>query len=120
MTASELEMRLINFAVNACNIAERLPKSKVGKHVSGQLIRSASSPAANYGEAQSAESRRDFIHKINLCLKELREVLVWLTFIQKRNDLSTDDLAVMIDECNQLISIFVKSAKTAASKERKK
>ncbi|RLB14252.1 MAG: four helix bundle protein, partial [Deltaproteobacteria bacterium] len=68
----DLEDRLIDFAVRVIRTAESLPKTKVGRHIAGQLVRCGTSPAANYGEAQSAESRSDFIHKIKICLKELR------------------------------------------------
>ena len=69
----DLEDRLIDFAIRIIRVAESLPKTKVGNHIAGQLIRSGRSPAPNYGEAQSAESRLDFIHKMKISLKELRE-----------------------------------------------
>ena len=74
----DLEERLIEFAVRVIRTAESLPKTKTGNHISGQLIRSGTSPAPNYGEAQSAESRADFVHKMRLGLKELRETRIWL------------------------------------------
>ncbi len=77
----DLQERLIEFAVRVLNVVESLPNSRAGNHVAGQLIRSGTSPAANYGEAQSAESRKDFIHKMKVALKELRETLVWLLII---------------------------------------
>jgi len=80
---SDLEDRLIEFAVRIIQLAGALPKSQVGKHLSGQLIRCGTSPAPNYGEAQGAESRSDFIHKMKVCLKELRETKVWLKMIVK-------------------------------------
>jgi four helix bundle protein len=80
-TPAELEDRLIDFAVRIINVVEALPSSKAGNHVAGQLIRSGTAPAPNYGEAQSAESRKDFIHKMKIALKELRETLIWLTII---------------------------------------
>ena len=73
----DLEDRLIDFAVHIIRTAESLPKTKVGNHIAGQLIRSGTSPAPNYGEAQSAESRSDFIHKMKVALKELRETRIW-------------------------------------------
>ena len=73
----------MNFAVCVGHITQRLPHDRLGAHVSNQLIRSATAPAANYAEAQAAESRRDFVHKLKLVLKELRESLVWLRFLQK-------------------------------------
>ena len=81
----DLEGRLIDFAVRIIRTAESLPKTKVGKHVAGQLIRCGTSAAPNYGEAQSAESRSDFIHKMKISLKELRETRVWLLMIVRAN-----------------------------------
>ena len=77
----DLEERLIDFAVRIIRMAEYLPKTKVTNHIAGQLIRCGTSPAPNYGEAQSAESRADYIHKMKVCLKELREKRVWLLMI---------------------------------------
>ena len=115
----DLEDRLIEFAVRIIRLAEALPKTRVGNHVSGQIIRSGTSPAPNYGEAQSAESRPDFIHKMKVCLKELRETRVWLLMIAKANLVkSPSQLDTLIDENNQLISIFVTSIKTARQKRQ--
>ena len=77
----DLENRLIDFAVQIIHVAESLPKTKVGNHIAGQLTRCGASPAPNYSEAQGAESRSDFIHKMKICLKELRETKVWLKMI---------------------------------------
>jgi len=77
-----------------------------------QLVRSATSPAANYAEARAAESRRDFVHKMQICLKELRETSVWLRFTERLGRQS-DDVAELADECSQLIAIFVTSINTA-------
>lgn len=115
-----LEDRLIEFAVRIIQLADSLPKTKVGKHISGQLIRCGTSPAPNYGEAQGAESRSDFIHKMRVCLKELRETKVWLKIIVKSNLLkSASRLDNLIDENDQLISIFVVSIKTAKENKQK-
>ncbi|MEN8121979.1 MAG: four helix bundle protein [Bacteroidota bacterium] len=114
MNSQELENRLIKFAVLIIEIAEGLVKTKAGNHISGQMIRSGTSPALNYGEAQDAESRKDFIHKIKVVLKELRETLVALKIIKMANmydNMSKLDYA--ISESNELVSIFVKSVKTA-------
>ncbi len=81
--AFDIEDRLIDFAVRIIRLAESLPKNKVGNHIAGQLIRCGTSPAPNYGEAQSAESRSDFVHKMKVCLKELRETRVWLLMIMR-------------------------------------
>jgi four helix bundle protein len=97
-----------------------LPKTKVGNHVAGQIILSGTSPAPNYGEAQSAESRSDFIHKMKISLKELRETRIWLLIIEKANLIKpASKLESLIDENNQLISIFVTSIKTAKLRGKK-
>ena len=110
----DLENRLIDFAVRIIQLTGSLPKNKVGRHIAGQLMRCGTSPASNYGAAQSAESRSDFIHKMKICLKELRETRVWLLMIVKANLIKhTSKLNPLIDENNQLISIFVASINTA-------
>lgn len=74
----DLQERFIDYAVRIIHVSEQLPETKTGKHISSQILRSGTSPAANYGEAQSAESKADFIHKLKVALKELRETEVWL------------------------------------------
>jgi len=116
----DIEDRLIDFAVRIIALIESLPKNKVGKHVGGQLLRSGTSPAPNYGEAQGAESRSDFIHKMKICLKELRETRVWLKIIGKTNLIKPESkLKLIIEENDQLISIFVASIKTAKENKMK-
>jgi len=108
----DLEARIIGHACVLCRIAEGLPLTVLGRHIAIQLIRSATSPAANYGEAQGAESRRDFGHKLKLCLKELRESRVWLRLIE-RMDLGADaELKHALVENDELIAIFVTSIRT--------
>lgn len=110
---SELEERLIDFASSACTIALSLRQNQVGKRITDQLVRSSTSHAANYREARGAESQRDFTHKMQICLKELREISVWLR-IAARLELSTHaSQAGVLQECNQLTAIFVRSIKTA-------
>ena len=116
----DLEERLIDFAVRIIRIAESLPKTKVGNHIAGQLIRCGTSPAPNYGEAQSAESRSDFIHKMKICLKELRETKVWLKMIVRAKLMKpASKLEPLVNENDELISIFVSSIRTAEQKKRK-
>jgi four helix bundle protein len=92
----------------------------VGNHIAGQIIRSGTSPAPNYGEAQSAESRSDFIHKMKISLKELRETRIWLLMLVRAKLVkSISTLESLIDENNQLISIFVTSIRTAKHKSKK-
>jgi len=116
----DLEDRLIDFAVRIITLIESLPKNKVGIHVGGQLLRSGTSPAPNYGEAQGAESRSDFIHKMKICLKELRETRVWLKIIGKAELIKPKSkLKLIIEENDQLISIFVASINTAKENKMK-
>lgn len=111
--AHALEDRLIDFAVRIITLVEALPDTKAGKHIAGQLLRSGTSPAPNYGEAQSAESRADFLHKMKICLKELRETLIWLKIIERKPLCPKTRLTPILTECDELISIFVKSIQTA-------
>ncbi|AFH49846.1 Hypothetical protein IALB_2141 [Ignavibacterium album JCM 16511] len=116
----DLEDRLIEFAVLIIKIAENLKNSRAGNHIAGQIVRSGTSPSLNYGEAQSAESLSDFIHKFKILLKELRETRVALKIIKRVpliNDIELVDKG--ITECNELISIFVKSIDTANKNTKK-
>jgi len=124
MKQFNLEDRLVDFAVQIINIIEALPKNPVCKHLgTNQLLRSGTSPALNYGEAQAAESRADFIHKVKIVLKELRESFICLKILNRKQYLSQDILNPILKENNELISIFVKSYKTAKEnleKEKRK
>jgi four helix bundle protein len=113
-----LEERLIEFAVAITDIAEALPHTFAGRHLAGQLARSGTSPALNYGEAQAAESRSDFIHKMKIVLKELRETFCCLRIIQKKNWVTAPKLTSALHENNQLIAIFTKSIVTAQQNNR--
>ncbi len=114
MDRFNLEERLIKFSVEIIQIVNNMEASKAGSHLSGQLVRSGTSVSLNYGEAQAGESRRDFIHKMKVVLKELRETQVCLKIIDKTN-LCTNNSWVesAIIESDELISIFVKSVSTA-------
>ena len=113
MTPQILEERLIEFAVSVVGVVESLPGTNAGNHIAGQLVRSGTSPAPNYGEARAAESRRDFIHKMKIALKELRESLIWLEIIARMRLRDCQDVSATLAECNELIAIFVSSTKTA-------
>ena len=114
MVQYDLEERLIDFSVLIIEIVNEMPNTKAGNHLVGQLVRSGTSVSLNYGEAQSAESRRDFIHKMKVVLKELRETFVNLRIIHK-SKLYVDENKIIKakQENNELISIFVKSIETA-------
>ncbi|MFN2516527.1 MAG: four helix bundle protein [Pyrinomonadaceae bacterium] len=81
--ADKLEERLIEFAVRVVILSANLPKTPAGKHIAGQLMRSGTSPAPNYGEARGAESHADFVHKLRIVLKELNETSIWLRIIER-------------------------------------
>ncbi|MEQ1745340.1 MAG: four helix bundle protein [Saprospiraceae bacterium] len=117
MAPSELEDRLIEFASRIIDMVEMLPKTATAKHLGGQVLRSGTSPALNYGEAQGAESRDDFVHKMKVCLKELRETLVCLKLIARRAWFAESKLTALLAENNELVSIFVASIKTAVGKK---
>lgn len=113
--AFDLEERLIAYAVRVIRVAEALPRTAAGNHIRSQVLRSGTSPAPNYGEAQSAESRSDFTHKLKVVLKELRETRVWLLMAQRANLVKpVSSLDSLLQETNELIAIFVASLKTAA------
>lgn len=108
-TKYDLEDRLISFSVSIIKLAESFPKSFSGNHLAGQLTKSATSPSLQYGEAQGAESRTDFIHKMRIALKELRETNCCLKIVTKLGWFEKDRLAESLRECHELISIFMKS-----------
>jgi four helix bundle protein len=110
----DLEERLLNFAVAIIDTCESLPKTRSGNHVAGQLLRSGTSPYSNHGEAESAESPDDFIHKIKICLKELRETRRWLRLVERKQWLpGGKELVFALSEVEELIRIFVASIRTA-------
>jgi len=117
----DLEDRLLEYSANIVNIAEGLPKTRTGNHIAGQLLRSGTSPYANHGEAQAAESSNDFIHKMRICLKELRESKRWLKLIQKIPLIQpADRMDDILGETEELIKIFATSIRTAESNRKKR
>lgn len=97
-----------------------MPKTRSGNHLAEQLLRSGTSPSLNYGEAQSGESRKDFIHKIKIVLKELRESYVCLKIIRSTKLYKSEEkIKAALTENNELISIFVKSVATAQKNNEK-
>src|SRR6266700_2305360 len=119
-TKYDLEERLIDFAITVSDIVDVLPVTRLGNYIAGQLVRSGCSPALNYGEAQSAESRNDFIHKMKISAKELRETYNCLRIIKKKEWYPENELLPVVDENNQLIAIFVKSIETAKRNNNQK
>ncbi len=119
--AQELENRLIDFGVLILEITDNLPNKRSCNHLGDQLMRSGTSPSLNYGEAQFAESRNDFIHKIKICLKELKESKICITLIERRNYIiDNTQLLLAKKEVTELVNIFTKTAKTASENRLKK
>ena len=109
----ELADRLLAFAVKTVKIVRDLPQDAVGKHVSFQLLKSGTSPGANYEEARGAESARDFVHKLRISLKELKESRFWLKVIKEVPLMDKDRVDPLLSECEELIAIIAKSISTA-------
>jgi four helix bundle protein len=116
--AIELEERLIDFAVRIIRLTAHLPKTPAGKHVAGQILRSGTSPAPNYGEARGAESHADFVHKIGIVLKELNETSIWLRVIDRSEMLKKELLTGIFEENRELCRIFTASVTTARANRR--
>jgi four helix bundle protein len=110
----DLEQRLLEFAANVVEFTESLPNTRAGNHIAGQLLRSGTSSLSNHGEVEAAESRRDFLHKLRICLKELREAKRWLRLVDRVEELgSPPNLVTCLNEVEELIRIFVASIRTA-------
>jgi four helix bundle protein len=110
----DLEDRLLEFALAIIDLSEGLPDSRAGNHVAGQVLRSGTAPYPNHGEAEDAESRDDFSHKLKICLKELRETRRWARLV-KRRGWAKDETALVfvLSEVEELIRIFYSSIQTA-------
>ena len=114
------EDRLLDFGMRCGKVVDALPQTRLGNHIAGQLVRSSTSPAPNYAEACAAESRADFVHKLGIGLKELRESRVWLKACMKSELLPAARLHPLTDECTQLMNIVAKSIVTAKANAPKK
>ena len=110
----DLEERLLEFASAVIDLSEKLPNTRAGNHVAGQILRCGTWPYPNHGEAEDAESRDDFIHKLKVCLKELRETRRWARLVRHKG-WATDDptLVFLLSEAEELIRIFYSSIQTA-------
>ena len=112
--ADKLQDRLVDLAVRIIHLATSLPKTPAGRHVAAQILRSATSPAPNYGEARAAESRADFVHKLRVALKELNETAVWLQIIGRSRMIHPELLGDLTQENQELARIVASSIKTAS------
>ena len=116
--ANELERRLISFAAAILSLSSKLPRTPQGRHICGQILRSGTAPAANYGEARGAESRADFIHKLKIVFKELNETTIWLEVIAESSLLSPENIVAIVAENRELCRIIAASIKTARASIR--
>lgn len=114
----DIEERMIDFAVRVVKLCDNLPKKPGARHMADQLLRSGTSPAANYAEARRAESTRDFIHKLKVCLKELNKTRVWLLIVARSELLPTNRLEPLTSECTELCKIIGASIRTSIAREK--
>ena len=114
----DLESRLLEFTAQIVQLVDSLPSTKAGNHIAGQLLRCATSPLANHGEVEAAESRKDFIHKLRICLKELRETTRWLRLIARLSITDQAKVVHAISEAEELTRIFVASVRTTEKNAR--
>ena len=116
---NDISERLLEFAANIIKLVVQINKTGSGRHIGGQLTRSATSAGANYEEACSGESRADFIHKLHLVLKELRESFYWLRLIKKAGLVPGTDpkLSELLQEAKELSNIIAASIFTAKKKK---
>lgn len=113
----DLEERLLDYSASVIRLVEHLPSNRAGNHVAGQLLRSGTSALPNHGEAQAAESKEDFVHKMSLCLKELRESSRWLRLMKRALLAQPASRAdSLLEETEELIKIFVASIRTARNR----
>ena len=116
----DLEDRLLDFAARIIRVSESMKPTPAGRHVGDQLLRSGTSPFANHGEAEGAESLNDFVHKLRICYKELRESRRWMRLAQRADLLDQPErLTPLLDEADELIRIFAASLRTAEKKREK-
>lgn len=116
MNQDELSERLWTFAARVGKIVDALPDTRLGRHIAGQLVRCGTAAPPNYDESGAAESREDFVHKLSVALKELRETRGWLRFIVKAELLPKSKMEALIDESEQLCRIVGKSVLTAKTR----
>ena len=109
----DLEDRLLEFSARVIRLVDALPNTRAANHVAGQLLRCGTSPYGNHGEVEAAESRKDFVHKLKICLKELKETRRWLRLAAKSAMVPVPKLNPILSETEELIKIFFSSIRTA-------
>jgi four helix bundle protein len=115
----DLEDRLLDFSARIIRLVDALPNTRAANHVAGQLLRCGTSPYGNHGEVEAAESRRDFVHKLRICLKELKETRRWLRLLQKASLVPGKKMGAILGETEELIKIFFTSVRTAEKTSEK-
>ena len=115
----KLEERLLDHSARVIKLVDALPKTLVGRRIADQLLRSAMSAGANYEEAQGAESKEDFTHKLQIALKELRESGYWLRLLVRSGKVPAEKVNSLIDESNQLRAMLSKAVATAKGKAKR-
>lgn len=117
MKGENIATRLLLFGAGVVRLCRTLPDDAAAKHIARQLVRAATGGGANYEEARGAESRADFIHKVGIANKELREALYWLRLTEQAALVAQDDLTALIREADELVAILTASIKTAKQRE---
>jgi len=113
----DLDDRLLDYAARIVRLAESLPKTRSGNHIAGQLLRSGTSALANHAEAQAAESKSDFLHKMRICLKELRESYRWLLLCKTVPLIKpASKFDPIVKETDELAAIFFTSIRSAKAR----
>ncbi|MBO0695160.1 MAG: four helix bundle protein [Verrucomicrobia bacterium] len=108
----DLEDRLLEFSARIIRLVDAMPNTRAANHLAGQLLRCGTSPYGNHGEVEAAESRKDFIHKLKICLKELKETRRWLRLVAKSSMLPAPNMTAILNETEELIKIFFSSVRT--------
>src|SRR5436309_497719 len=114
----DLEDRLLDFSACIIRLVDALPNTRAANHVAGQLLRCGTSPYGNHGEVEAAESRKDFVHKLKVCLKELKETKRWLRLVKKSKMLPENNMVLILEENEELVRIFFASVRTAAKNSK--
>ena len=117
MAPDEISERLVAFAARIGKLVDALPETRLGRHIAGQLVRCGTSPVPNYEEACAGESRADFVHKLRICLKELRESRSWIRLIIRAELLPESRVEALLDECCQQCNIVGQSVATARAND---
>jgi len=114
----DLEDRLLEFSARIVRLVDALPNTRAANHLAGQLLRCGTSPYGNHGEVEAAESRKDFVHKLKICLKELKETRRWLRLACRSSIVSAPKTVAILNETEELIKIFFSSIRTAEKNAR--